>query len=234
MQTQQPEIITLGGIDDGSRPQIVTILSELVNAHSSSMCVDLGINLGSERDKLNMSVNSAAEFMAKNITAVRVKIEMLPKWWYSLDAICFGTQIKAEFSADNHTIIQKASAPANFSTAADLRAALMRVFVLSRKTVFGYAKISAMPNVMQSDLITQIEFIKYLNPKSTTISVVYPSEYRKEAAYVIVKNFLHGNTVQYARYEMSATDLNKALYGSHIYGEITLPETVLDKLISSY
>jgi len=234
MQTQQPEKITIGGIDEGSRPQIVTILSELVNAQRSSMCVDLGINIGAERNKLNMSVNSAAEFMAKNITAVRISIETLSKWWHSIDAICFGVQIKSEFNADNLAIIKKASTPANFSTAADLRAALMRVFVSSRNTVFGCAKISAMPSVTQSSLITQIDFIKDLKPKSTTISVVYPSEYSKDTAYVIVKDFSYGNIVHYARYEMSATDLNKALGSSEIYGEITLPETVLDKLISSY
>jgi hypothetical protein len=225
MQTQQPETIALGGIDEGSRPQIVTILSELVNAASASM----------NTAYYNDSISAASEFMAKNITMVRADIRTSPEsMYYVFDANCYGTNIMAYFNAKNYAIIKKASTPANFSTAADLRAALMRAFVSSRNTVFGCAKISAMPSVTQSTLITQIDFIKDLKPKSTTISVVYPSQYSEDTAYVIVKDFSYGNIVHYARYEMSATDLNKALYGSHIYGEITLPETVLDKLISSY
>jgi len=227
MQTQQPEKITIGGIDEGSRPQIVTILSELVG--STSLRV---INLNNSSFSY-MSADDAALYMAKRITNTNIECLKIGSFC-QVKATRDNLLISALFHKSHYGLIENTATPANFSTAADLRAALMRAFVSSRNTVFGCAKISAMPSVTQSTLITQIDFIKDLKPKSTTISVVYPSQYSEDTAYVIVKDFSYGNIVHYARYEMSATDLNKALYGSHIYGEITLPETVLDKLISSY
>lgn len=222
------EKIILGGIDESSRPQILTILSELTNASSILVSSSNGAT------QSLLSANAAADIFAKNITNVRVRLIIVDSIFSKYEISYNDLLITAHFYLAQFFLINKSTTPANFKTPDDLRKAIMRLFCMSRNTVFGHAEILAMPSVKQDLCTTQFEFLNYLKPQSTTISVVYKTEYSKATAYVIIKNFTFGSSVTYARCEISVSNLNKALGGSHAYGVITLPETVLDKLISSY
>lgn len=236
MQTQQPQTMKLSGIKGNDLPQIVTILSELVNASSVVVDIDHEAQLDGKRDKpiSPLSINYAVEFMANHINAVYVTCIIDSEGLFTVKAACYGLLIEANFYPTSYFVIKKAYSPAFFKTADDLRASLMRMFSLSRSTSFGYANISAIPSLVKSSITTQFDFIRDINPSTTTITAIYKSEHFKDVLHVIVKCFRVATQVKYVICEMSATDLNKALGGSHIYGEITLPETVLDKLISSY
>ena len=222
------EKIILGGIDESSRPQILTILSELTNASS--------ILVSSSKDSKQslLSANDAAAIFAKNLTNVRVRLTIVDTIFSKYEVSYNDLLITAHFNIAQLFFINKSTTPTNFKTPSDLHEAIMRLFCMSRNTVFGHAEISAMPSVRQDLCTSQFEFLNYLKPQSTTISVFYKTEYSKDTAYVIIKNFTFGSSVTYARCEISVSNLNKALGGSHAYGVITQPETVLDKLIANH